>query len=275
MKKKIIGITGATGVLGAYFIKKYKNYEYDIFEGDITNLKDVKLWIQNTNAKYILHFASKVSTKYVKKNYQKALEVNYLGTKNLVRNICKYKKDIWLFFASSSHVYKSSNRILKEIDEVRPITLYGRTKLRAENYLLKDHLKNKLKICIGRIFSFTNKKQKKPYLIPSLHEKINKQRDSINIDNLNHVRDFCHIEDICRAINLLKKKKLSGTFNIGTGKGTNLLNIIKLINIKNKKITSKKNLKKTFLVANISKIKKIGFKPRYGIKKIIKDMHYK
>ena len=34
-------------------------------------------------------------------------------------------------------------------------------------------------------------------------------------------------------------------------------------------------IKKTSLIANISKIKKIGFKPRYGIRKIIKDMQSK
>ena len=35
MRKNIIAITGATGVLGTFFIKKYRNYKYDIFKGDI------------------------------------------------------------------------------------------------------------------------------------------------------------------------------------------------------------------------------------------------
>ena len=37
--KTIIGITGSSGVLGKYFTKKYKNYQYDFFQGDITNKK--------------------------------------------------------------------------------------------------------------------------------------------------------------------------------------------------------------------------------------------
>ena len=65
--KKIIAITGSSGVLGKYFIKKYNNYKYDIFKGDIKNYNEVKKWIINTNANYILHFAAKVPTYYVKK----------------------------------------------------------------------------------------------------------------------------------------------------------------------------------------------------------------
>ena len=272
MQKKIIGITGASGVLGRYFIKKYKNYKYDIFKYDIKNYKEVKYWIENTKAEYILHFASKVSTNYVKKNYQDAIKVNYFGTKNLVYSILNSKKNIWLFFASTSHVYKSCDKSLKETDITKPLTLYGKTKLKAENYLLKILRKKKMNICIGRIFSFTDKKQSMPYLIPSLFKKIKNHKYKINLKNLNHDRDFCHIDDLCKAINLLKKKNSLGIFNIGTGKATNLFNIVKLINKKNKKIIYKKNIKKTSLIADISKIKKIGFKPKYGIEKIILDL---
>ena len=272
MKREIIGITGAKGVLGSYFIRKYKNYKFDIFQGDITKYDDVNSWIKKTRAKYILHFASKVSTNYVQKNYINSLKVNYTGTKNLVNSILSSNEKIWLFFASSSHVYKSSKKKLKEKDTTYALSLYGKTKLKTENYLLKISKTKQIKICIGRIFSFTDKKQSIPYLIPSLLKKINQPKDIINLQDLNHDRDFCHIDDLCRAVNLLKKRNSSGIYNIGTGKPTNLFSIVKLINKKNKKIFYKKNQKKTSLIANIDKIKKIGFKPKYGIKKIIFDM---
>ena len=273
MKKEIIGITGASGVLGQYFLTKYKNYKYDIFEGNITNDKDVKIWLKNINAKYILHFASKVSTDYVKKNYKNSLNVNYFGTKNLVDNIIASKKKIWLFFASSSHVYENKNKKLKETDKTNPLTLYGKTKLKAENYLLKVLKRKKLQICIGRIFSFTHKKQDQSYLIPSLFEKLTCNKKDISLKNLNHDRDFCHIDDLCRAINLLKKKTSKGIFNIGTGKAVNLFEIAKIINKNNKKIHYKKNNIKTSLIADISKLKKIGFIPKFEIRKIILDFH--
>ena len=130
-------------------------------------------------------------------------------------------------------------------------------------------------ICIGRIFSLTDKRQTSSYLIPSLLKKIKNYKKTIKISNLNHDRDFIHIDDLCKAINLLKNKRSEGIFNIGSGKVTNLFDILKFINKKNKKILHEENKKKTSLIANISKIKKIGFKPKYGIKKIIKDLQSK
>ena len=59
--------------------------------------------------------------------------------------------------------------------------------------------------------------------------------------DLNHDRDFCHIDDLCRAVNLLKK--IQPYINIGTGKATNLFRIVKLINRENKKIFIKKTIK--------------------------------
>ena len=42
----------------------------------------------------------------------------------------------------------------------------------AEEYIIKNFKKKKIKFCIGRIFSTTNKNQKKNYLVPDLKRKI-------------------------------------------------------------------------------------------------------
>lgn len=267
--KQVIGITGASGMLGRYFMKKYKNYEFDIFSGDITSKKDVNEWVMNTNSESILHFASKVSTNYVINNYKYALQVNYLGTKNLVDSI-KKRKNIWLFFSSSSHVYKNSNKKLKESDELYPSTLYGKTKLKAEKYLIKIQKKFKLSICIGRIFSLTDSSQGSDFLIPSLFKKMNEKKKII-FNNLNHERDFCHIDDVCGAIKTLQEKKCKGIFNIGSGQSIKLYDLLKIINKKKKIVIHKKKNIQTKLVANISKIKKIGFKPKFTVERIIFD----
>ena len=54
----------------------------------------------------------------------------------------------------------------------KPISYYGLTKLKAENYIIKRFKNTKIKYCIGRIFSTTNKNQKKNYLVPDLKYKI-------------------------------------------------------------------------------------------------------
>ena len=53
-----------------------------------------------------------------------------------------------------------TKKFLKKIKK-KPISYYGLTKLKAENYIIKKFKNTKIKYCIGRIFSTTNKNQKK------------------------------------------------------------------------------------------------------------------
>jgi len=80
-KIKIIGITGATGVLGRKLIIKLKNYNLIIFKGDISIKQNVYSWVNRNNFDAVIHLAAIVSTTKVNKGKNKALKVNYFGTK--------------------------------------------------------------------------------------------------------------------------------------------------------------------------------------------------
>ena len=78
----------------------------------------------------------------------------------------------------------------------------------AEIYLQKKFLQSTTKLCIGRIFSFTDHNQKIPYVIPSIASKIKKSNRKLVLKNLNHYRDFLSTKDIVKCINHLNKKKI-------------------------------------------------------------------
>jgi hypothetical protein len=69
-------------------------------------------------------------------------------------------------------------------------------------------------------------------------------------------------------------KKCYGVFNIASGKAVNLQKIFNIINKINKKNFIKKFPKKNIL-ANINKIKKIGWNPKYTIFNILKNFEKK
>ena len=185
----------------------------------------------------------------------------------------KEKKTLWFFFSSTSHVYSPTHKKLKETDQIKPFSLYGKTKVYAEKYLLKKLNDNKIDICIGRIFSFTHPTQKVSFVIPALNKKIKSLKNkTLYLNNINHDRDFLHINDICRSINFLFKKRSTGVFNIGSGKRTSLMQVVNILNKnKDKKIIYKNSFKKTSIVANVNKIKRLGFKPNFNIKRIISE----
>lgn len=79
-------------------------------------------------------------------------------------------------------------------------------------------------------------------------------------------------KDICKAINILRKKRSKGVFNIASGKSTLLRDIAIYICKKFKKKCSFKNNKTTFLVANINKLKKLGFISKENFYKNLNDI---
>ncbi len=158
---------------------------------------------------------------------------------------------------------------ISETTRIYPCSYYGKTKILAENYI-KRKLKNKIKFSIGRIFSTTNKNQKKNYLIPDLKRKADLKKKCV-LENLNHYRDFISMEDTAKIIHLLYKKQYTGIINIGLGKPVLLKDIAKIIfRKKNKKVIFKDNKKPSFLIANNKKLKKIlNFKLQSSLIKMI------
>ena len=209
------------------------------------------------------------------RNYTLAKKVNYDGTKNIVDALLK-KKNIFFFFASSSHVYSNSSKKLNEEIRPQPITQYGRLKYLAEKYIINKMKKKGMNYCIGRIFSFTNFNQKNSFLIPSLYKKVMSKSKIIAFSNINHIRDFISISDINRAILFLLNKKFKGIYNIASGKTVNIETIVKRICKKyNKKIIIKNFFPRSKLIADIKKIKKLGWNPIDNINDILGDYEKK
>ena len=254
------GITGHSGVLGSSFIKYNSAIRFIKFNKDLSKKNDIKKWIKDNSFDYFLHLGAVVPTYKVNKNYNYARKVNYISTINILNELKKQNKKIWFFYSSSSHVYGYSNNKLNERSKTNPINQYGKLKLLSEN-IIKKKLKNtKIKFCIGRIFSFTHPKQHKSFFIPSVFE--NKAKITSTL------RDFIDIRDICQAIRILIDKKKIGVFNIASG---SRINLTKISEIALKKKISYKSIPQNNIFADITKIKKLGWKPKYDIYDIIRN----
>ena len=272
--RKVVGITGGSGVLGKFFIEKYKNiFNFKMFQGDITNYKVLKRWYIESKPDYFLHFAAKVPVKFVEKNYKKSKKINVGGVSNIIKIIENDKNLLWFFLASTSHVYKKTNFILFENSRTVPANKYGKTKLFAENKLKKIYKKKT--ICIGRIFSFTDKSQSKDFVIPSIFKKIKESRNKKFIIN-EATRDFIHIDDICSAIYFLLRNNAKGIYNIGTGHISKITDVIKFFSKRLKKkisIILKKNKVSDVLISNNNKIKSLGWYPKKSFLDILNDYY--
>ncbi len=239
-------------------------FKFVKFKGDISNKKQLDIWVGKYKFDLFIHLASIVPVKEVENNFNLAKKVNILGTKNLVDSLIKHQIDLkWFFFSSTSHVYNFSKKKISETKKVNPISKYGKTKQYAENYIIKKFQKNNINFCIGRIFSFFSIKQSLHYLVPLLVKKLsNKKNKKIILKDLNHYRDFIKIDKIIDIIKFLYKKKYTGIINIGSGKKIYLKKVVKKLNKNKINVEFIDVRKNNILVADISKLKRLGYKEK-------------
>ena len=98
---------------------------------------------------------------------------------------------------------------------------------------------------------------------------IDKIKKNFEIKLNKSVRDYIHVNEVSRIINFIIKKRISGTLNVGTGRGVSLNFLINQISKKYKLKTFVKNSKiKDKIVADISLLKSYKYKFKYNEKYI-------
>lgn len=254
----MIGITGSTGVLGSILRNKldYLGIKYVIYNGDIRNELDIYNWIKDSCIDKLIFLASIVPIDVVNNNISDAFDVNINGVIQCLKAINRNGNKIYLFFASSSHVYKSSSNPISEDEMIIPQNAYGFSKVISEKILLEFQKHTGLiSVCIGRIFSYYHESQKPPFFYPSIldrlkHENLEKP---FYLKGANSVRDFSSGDEVCDKILKLVIMEYSGIINIASGIGITISDFVRNISHTNLIIDYDKNEIVTFLVADVSK----------------------
>ncbi len=251
----IVGVTGANGVLGKIITEKLSvlGHKYIPFSGDIRNVDDVTKWVSTNNFDSVIHLAAIVPPSEVKNDLMKAFEVNSIGTKNLVDALNTQSKKPWLFYASTCHVYKSSDKPISEDSPIEPISEYGLTKYAGEVLIRRNYTN----ACIGRIFSMYHKTQKPPFLYPTMLQRLQSEDLSKEFElyGAESVRDFLNAENIADIILELMKKGVTGTYNIASGKGVKIRDFVQ--SLTDVPLRIKDMGGQDMLVADISKLNKV------------------
>ncbi len=196
-----------------------------------------------------------------------------------------------IIFSSSASVYGEPERIpIKEIDSAKPINPYGESKLEFEKILSNYGRKEGLKFISLRYFnaagaeldgSIGEDHNHETHLVPLVLKAALGQKNQIEIFGNDYptpdgtcIRDYIHIKDIADAhilaLNALKKGGKSEIYNVGSGKGFSVKQIIdsaeKITGKKINKIIKKRRAgDPAILVTDNNKIRKeLGWRPQYS-----------
>ena len=229
----------------------------------------MKRIVESFDPDVIIHLAAIHYIPYCNEHPYETFDVNVIGTLNVAR----LAENRFFLLASSASVYPDLNYPVSEDVEPSPSDVYGKTKLVAEE-LVKSMCDEAV---IARIFNVYGEGDTNPHVIPEILSQVKSGSRVVRLGNLTSVRDFIHVDDTCRALSLLISRRETGVFNIGSGCGFSIEQIVEMIsNILGEKIDTvvipskiRKN-DRPYLVADITKIKKLGWKPRISLYKWLK-----
>ena len=258
----VIAINGYNSFIGKNYLKSYKaKYKIIHYKKDINNKKEFLKFVKRNKFTHFIYFAA-LSREKCDLNRNLCKKTNYISVKSTIDIFNLLKNKPKLIFISSSHVYGASLHKLSEKSKLKPRSLYAKLKLKSENYIRKNYSN----YTILRIFNVYGNNQPKGYFIPDMIHKIKKNFE-IKINK--SIRDYIHVNEISRIINFIIKKKISGTLNVGTGRGVSLNFLINQISKKYKFKTFVKTSKiKDKIVADISLLKSYKYKFKYNEKYI-------
>lgn len=118
-------------MLGSEFRKILPDINYPSSkEFNVTNYDQMKEYVESQPCELIVHAAAFTSPPLTDKDPLKAIEVNIIGTSNIVKLCMEF--DAKLIYISTDYVFKGDKGNYKETDSVCPVNKYAWSKLGGE-----------------------------------------------------------------------------------------------------------------------------------------------
>lgn len=261
-------------------LKKKENInQHEINHVDYNNEKSIKESLKNTDI-LINFFTLTDPQTSMRDNYLKSLkeiEINLLIFK--YSNFFKIKKII--FISSGGAIYGKANKFpINEEYIPNPISSYGISKLCSEKYLSLYKNIDYVSLRISNAYGPLQFKNTKIGFISNAIDKIINNK-VINIwGNLDIIKDYIYIDDICKAIEkiIYTKKFKSNLYNLSNSKGISIKKILKILEISlNKKSKIKYYQLRNFdidknILSNKKFLKDYDWQPNTSINEGIKKM---
>lgn len=254
---------------------------------------------ENHNIDIVIHLAGLKSVNESIDDPLSYYDVNFCGTINLLKIMHKYDCNK-LIFSSSATVYGNLNHYVNETSNtgINMTNPYGKSKYFIEEMLKDLSVSNNWSIVMLRYFNPVSshhsglldenpKSSSKPNnIFPYISKVIKGEINELTIFGNDYdtidgtcVRDFIHVIDLAKGhIASIKKLDTNGlyVYNLGTGKGTSVFQLIKTFenvnNIKiNYKFGNRRNGDIPIIYADVTKAKnELNWTARYTLEDICK-----
>ncbi|MEU8133031.1 NAD-dependent epimerase/dehydratase family protein [Streptodolium elevatio] len=166
----------------------------------------------------VVHLAARHFLPSCEGDVRETQHVNVGGTGRLLA-AWRAHTPVRFVFASTADVYAPSSGASAERSAVSPRTAYGRSKLAGEHMVRRAGAVRGVGVIVVRPFNLYGPEPTTPHLIPEIYRQM-ARGDRLRLGDLTTVRDYLHADDAASALVRLLNGTASGTWNLGTGRGT-------------------------------------------------------
>jgi GDPmannose 4,6-dehydratase len=285
LKSKNVFITGISGFVGSNIAKhlldeganvfglvrrradgsipqniKYLGIENEVvlLEGDVRDISSVAFALDQAKPDVVFHFAAQSFIPRSSYFPGETMEINCLGTSNLLEAIRSKELDVVVVFAGSSEEYglvifsDSQYQQLKEeygtifpeptnipelpiteTNPLRPMSPYAVSKVYADYLMRNYHTSYGLKTIVSRGFNHEGAGRGNMFVTSWITRQVMQYKrgeiDKMSIGNVNAFRDWSHIKDILKGYCLLADKGRHGdVYNQGSQRTNSVLSYLLL-----------------------------------------------
>jgi len=193
-----------------------ENPRVELVAGDCRNIQSVVAAVKGVSS--IVHLAAIVGDPACEQDSQAALQINYAATRMLIE-IAKGNGVGRFVFASTCSVYGASDTLTDERSEVKPLSLYARTKIDSEEVLLAAESESFHPTILRLATVFGHSYRPRFDLVVNLLLARAYREGVMVIFNGQQWRPFIHVRDAARGVMQALNAPLgivSGTiFNLG------------------------------------------------------------
>tara|TARA_B100000780_G_C21093353_1_gene440751 strand:+ start:192 stop:1058 length:867 start_codon:yes stop_codon:yes gene_type:complete len=268
---KTIFLAGGSGFIGSTFLKKY-NHKYKFFvlvrdkKKNLNNSKEknkniIYLFFKNNKqidkilekikVDYFVNLATFYSNRNESADIKKIVLSNILFPSLIINALNKKNLKKIINIGTMQEHYHNSQYF--------PYNFYAASKKSFETLIEFYKRKyNKIKFLNLKFYETFSKKDNRNKILPIIKKK-HKKNILLDISSKNLSLNFLHVDDICRAIDLLISKKINdGNYQIQSKNFTNIVKLIKKYNKDNKNKINYKIHDENFVKINY-KIKKLPY----------------
>jgi UDP-glucose 4-epimerase len=242
-------VLGGSGFLGSHIVDKFLAEKHDVcvydlyperfrrspkgikfYTGDFGNVGALDELI-STGFDAVIHCVSTTTPKSSNESPEFDIQSNVIGTLYLLDICVKHKVGKLVFMSSGGTVYGDIGDLdlVDESHSVKPMCSYGVSKLTIEHYLeVYRHLRG-LDYVALRLSNPFGERQSPLRALGALTVFLHRTLKGQNVEVWGDgavTRDFIYVGDVASAVHLATVKSVSGVFNVGTGTGLSLRDIL-------------------------------------------------